>query len=383
MRFHSLLSNALARLDAEGLLRAPDDGVGRSQVAANAAELGLPMLDAASNDYLGLAERVVSRETLGKAGAAASRLVYGTTEEHLRLEAALATWVNAESSLVFSSTYSANVGLVSSLGVEHALVVSDAGNHASLIDGARLAKADVVVVRHLDLESVEAALRGRSSAVACFVVTESYFSMDGDGPDLIRLRSLCDSYDACLIVDEAHALGVFGPQGGGRCAEVGVRPDALVGALGKAIGTHGGFVAGSDVLRRYLWNKARSFMFSTAPSPAHAELTRQQLEVLQNADDRRRALASSSTRLRDALRSAGLTLVPASFGPIVSVILGTNERALQAAAALRRAGILAQAIRPPTVPEGAARLRLTVKATFEDADLTRLCQAVEDACRAS
>ena len=341
------------------------------------------MLDATSNDYLGLAERVVSRETKAAAGAAASRLVYGTSQEHLLLESALAAWVSAESALLFSSTYAANVGLVSSLGIEGSLVISDAANHASLIDGARLAKAEVAIVRHLGLESIESHLRARSGAMTCWVVTESYFSMDGDGPDLASLRALCDAYDACLIVDEAHALGVFGPNGAGRCAEQGVRPDILVGALGKAVGTHGGFVASTQLVRRYLWNKARSFVFSTAPSPAHADITRQQLEVVCAADALRGALAASSARLRNGLADLGLTLVPGSFGPIVSVILGSNERALQAAARLRRMGILAQAIRPPTVPEGAARLRLTVKATFGDAEIARLTEAVEQACRAS
>ncbi|HWZ89652.1 MAG TPA: 8-amino-7-oxononanoate synthase [Polyangiaceae bacterium] len=363
------------------MLRDPDDGAMRARVAANAAQLGLRLLDATSNDYLGLAQRSVSRETLGKAGAAASRLIHGTTDEHLRLETALAAWVGAETALLFSSTYSANLGLIAALGIQGSLVISDAFNHASLIDGARLAKAEVAVVPHLDLEAIRLLLRNRQSP--CWVVTESYFSMDGDGPDLGALRSLCDSYGACLIVDEAHALGVFGPAGAGRCAQVGVRPDVLVGALGKAVGTHGGFVAGPKLLRDYLWNRARSFVFSTAPSPAHAALTEHQLRLAQQADALRAKLDSNAAHLRARLTQAGLKLIQGSFGPIISVVVGENARAIAVADRLHRVGILAQAIRPPTVPEGTARLRLTVKATFADDEIDRLADAVEDACRAS
>jgi 8-amino-7-oxononanoate synthase len=363
-------------------MREPDDGDGRRAVAAAANALGVPSIDASSNDYLGLAGHSVSRETQGNPGAAASRLVHGTTPEHLELEARLASWVGLESALLFASTYAANLGLISALGVHESVIISDASNHASLIDGARLAKAEVRIVPHLDLGAMRQALSERRSARACWVITESYFSMDGDGPDLAALRDLCDEHDACLIVDEAHALGVFGGHGAGRCAEAGIRPDILSGALGKAVGTHGGFVAGSSTLRAYLWNKARSFVFSTAPSPRHAALTSAQLGLVLEADSRRASLAKNVEHLRGALREAGLSLAPDSFGPIVSLVLRDNQRALDAAARLRAVGILAQAIRPPTVAPGAARLRLTVKATFSDSDLVRLSREVVEACRA-
>lgn len=383
MRFQSLIDRSLGELRTKDLLREPDDGSARRAVEAAAARLGLAAIDASSNDYLGLAARAVSRETHGNLGAAASRLVHGTAPEHLQLEAQLASWVGADSALLFASAYAANLGLISAMGVADSVIVSDAANHASLIDGARLAKAEVRVVPHLDLEAVRRTLSDRQSAKACWVVTESYFSMDGDGPDLLALRELCDAYDACLIVDEAHALGVFGPGGAGRCAEVGVRPDVLTGALGKAIGSHGGFVAGSPKLRTYLWNKARSFVFSTAPSPHHAALTSSQVERVLQADDLRSSLATNGANLRAELGSAGLQLALGSFGPIVSVILGDNRRALNAAARLGAVGILAQAIRPPTVPLGSARLRITVKATFSPNDVNRLVGSVVDACRAS
>ncbi|MEO6601345.1 MAG: 8-amino-7-oxononanoate synthase [Polyangiaceae bacterium] len=382
VRFQSLINRSLSELRSKELFREPDDGSARRAVEAAAAQLGVPAIDASSNDYLGLAGRVVSRETLGNPGAAASRLVHGTAQEHLDLESLLAAWVGAETALLFASAYSANLGLISALGIAETVVISDASNHASLIDGARLAKAEVRIVPHLDLEAMRRTLSDRQSAKACWVVTESYFSMDGDGPDLLALRELCDAYDACLIVDEAHAVGVFGPQGAGRCAEFGVRPDVLTGALGKAVGSHGGFVAGSLPLRTYLWNKARSFVFSTAPSPQHAALTRAQVERVRQGDDLRSSLALNGATLRAQLGDAGLQLATASFGPIVSVILGDNRLALDAAARLRAAGVLAQAIRPPTVPLGSARLRLTVKATFTPDDVKRLAASVVDACRA-
>jgi 8-amino-7-oxononanoate synthase len=383
VRSASLLSETLGVLEAAGLRREPDDGRMRREVEVAASRVGLPALDASSNDYLGLAGSVVSRETSATPGAGASRLIHGTTLEHLRLESDLASWVGAESALLFSSTYAANLGLISALGTEGSLIVSDASNHASLIDGGRLAKAEVIVVPHLNLEATRSALRSSRDATACWLVTESYFSMDGDGPDLAVLRALCDEYDAGLVVDEAHALGVFGLAGAGRCAEVGIQPDALVGALGKSVGTHGGFVAGSRVLREFLWNRARSFVFSTALSPQHVDLTSYQLQRVREAGTLRSDLAMNAEQLRAHLLSADLSVVAGSFGPIVSIVLGSNARAIEVAARLRDVGILAQAIRPPTVPTGSARLRLTVKATFGRAEIDRLARAVRDACRAS
>ena len=380
MRFESLLDQTLSELRAASLLREPDDGSARRSVAAAAERLGLRALDASSYDYLGFAARPVSRETLGDPGAAASRLIHGSTAEHLKLESDLASWVGAESSLLFSSTYAANLGLVSALGVPGSVILSDSANHASLIDGARLSKAEVRIIPHLDLAALRSALSAQRGARACWVITESYFSMDGDGPDLAALRALCTEHDACLIVDEAHALGVFGPSGGGRCAEAGVKPDILVGALGKAVGTHGGFIAGACQLRSFLWNRARSFVFSTAPSPRLADLTSAHVQLVRDADALRAALTTNAAQLRAELQAARLPLASNSFGPIASVILGQNERVLAAAERLRTVGILAQAIRAPTVPLGAARLRLTVKATFTAAEIARLAAAVVDAC---
>ncbi|HEY4105898.1 MAG TPA: 8-amino-7-oxononanoate synthase [Polyangiaceae bacterium] len=379
MRFEALLVDAVAQLKAQHLFREPDDGAARAATAAHAGAQGMPLLDASSNDYLGFGGVHVSRETAAS-GAGASRLVQGTAPEHLRLELALADWTGFESALLFSSTYAANLGLISALGIEGAVVFSDAANHASLIDGCRLARANTHVVPHLDLARLEAALAESRRAAACIVVSEAYFSMDGDGPNLTALRALCDSEDACLVVDEAHSLGVFGLQGAGRCAEHGIKPDVLIGALGKSVGTHGGFVASSPLVRAYLWNRARSFVFSTALSPSHCVVTEHQVRSVRQADDRRAALTENASRLRQSLSERGLELIPESFGPIISVLVRDNERALRAADRLRRSGILAQAIRPPTVAQGSARIRLTVKATFSGADIQRLAVATESAC---
>jgi 8-amino-7-oxononanoate synthase len=239
------------------------------------------------------------------------------------------------------------------------------------------------VVPHLDLDAVRLALIESRAARACFVVTESYFSMDGDGPNLRALRELCDLNDACLIVDEAHAVGVFGPDGAGRCAAAGIQAEVLVGALGKAVGSHGGFIAGSSALRTFLWNRARSFVFSTAPSPHATEVTRAQLSLVRAGNDHREQLASNCETLRNRLLRARLPVAQGSFGPIISLVLGENERVLAVARRLQANGVLAQAIRPPTVPAGAARLRLTVKATLDATALEWLATLVEDACRAS
>ncbi len=375
----------LGSLAAKGLLRTPDDGAGRRAAEAAAAELGVAFVDASSNDYLGLA-RDVSRETPVQApwpGAGASRLIHGTRAPHLALERALADWVGLPESLTFSSGYAANLGLLQALGSEGSVVVSDALNHASIVDGCRLSRARVEVVPHLDLAAVDRVLSGFAGARARFVVVESCFSMDGDGPDLVALRSLCDRHKASLLVDEAHALGIFGPSGRGRCAEAGVRPDALVGTLGKAVGVHGAFVAGSAQLRTLLWNRARPFVFSTAPPPHLAELAAFHVQRARQDDAGRSRLHRLTAELRAALRDAAVPAMTDSEAPIVPVLVGSNDRALAVAATLQRVGILVQAIRYPTVPEGTARLRLTVSAGWPDGAPKRLAHELALALEAS
>lgn len=371
----------LVQLESGGLLRDPADSEVRAQLEHQA---GSAVIDACSNDYLGLGARSVSRETMDRllgasAGAGASRLVQGTMVEHLEVERALAEWVRAPAALLGSSAFATNVGSIPALVEPDSLVVSDRLNHASIVDGCRLSRGRVAVVPHLELAAVEAALRDRSGGAAAWVVTEGLFSMDGDSPDLPALRALCDRYGAGLYVDEAHSLGVLGPEGAGLAAEQGVRADALVAGLGKAVGAQGGFVAGSEPLRTWLWNRARAFVFSTAPSPLLSRLTLAQVEATRAAGDARAALARRSRELRDALERLGLPVI-AGNGPIVPVVLGSNERALRAMQLLREQRILAQAIRPPTVPLGEARLRLTAHADWPDDAVPRIARALELAC---
>jgi 8-amino-7-oxononanoate synthase len=379
---------AKAELDAlasRGLLRVPDDGAARAAAEEAAASLGVPFIDASSNDYLGLA-RDVSRETPVQApwpGSGASRLIHGTRTAHLDLERALADWVGLPEALLFSSGYAANVGLLQAVGVEGTVVVSDALNHASIVDGCRLSRARVAVVPHLDLAEVEGALRAAAGAKARFVVVESCFSMDGDGPDLPTLRALCDRHNAGLLVDEAHALGVFGPAGAGRCAAAGVRADALVGTLGKAVGVHGAFVACSARVRTLLWNRARSFVFSTAPSPQLSQQATFHVERTRSADAGRAHLRALMEALRSALASHGVPAMTTTDAPIIPVLLGSNDRALRVSAELQRAGILVQAIRYPTVPDGTARLRLTVSTSWVDGAPERVAGELARALRAN
>jgi 8-amino-7-oxononanoate synthase len=370
----SELEGLLKGLEGAGLLRVPDDGLERQGLAA---EFGPRFLDLSSNDYLGLGADHVSRETvLSTAGAGASRLIHGSRREHLELERELADWVGFESALCFASGYAANVGAVAALAGPGDHVFSDALNHASLIDGCRLSRATVHVFPHKDLDALARALREAPSTGARWVLVESYYSMDGDGPDLRRLRALCDETDAALYVDEAHSVGVFGPGGAGLCRAAGIVPDILQGALGKAVGSHGAFIAGSAAVRTWLWNRARSFVFSTAPSPLAAAASLEQVKRARAAEGARVELADLVTKFRAALSARGVRLIDGSFGPIVAVLVGDAERALAAGRALRAEGLLVQAIRPPTVPPGSARLRVTVTARHSSSALERAADAL-------
>ena len=325
-----------------------------------------------SNDYLGLAH---SPAPHASSGAGASRLIAGERYEHGRLEQRLSEWLGAEQTLLFSSGYAANVGVIQALVQREDLVVSDTLNHASIIDGLRMTRAQVEVVPHLAIDAVGAALR-KPTAGRRWVITETYFSMDADSPDLAALRRLCDEHGAGLIVDEAHALGVLGPQGLGMCADAGVTPDVLIGTLGKAFGAQGAFVSGCRPLVDWLWNRARSHVFSTGMSPVVAAAAYANLErALGDASLRERAVRNGRM-FRQALRDAGLDV--RGHGPIVPWVLGTEAAALQVATKLRERGIHAVAIRPPTVPEGTSRIRFAFTAQHDESDVRRAIDAVLD-----
>jgi 8-amino-7-oxononanoate synthase len=346
----------------------------RAEEDARAAAAGA--VDARSNDYLGLGARVVSRETqlAGRVGAGASRLISGTHAEHVALERELADWQRTEAALVFSSGYAANVGAISALAGPGETVLSDALNHASLIDGCRLSRASVVVLPHADLGALERALADVRGV--CWVVTESYFGMDADVPDLRGVRRLCDAAGAALVVDEAHALGVFGPEGRGACADQGVVPDLLIGGMGKALGVQGGFVACSRLFRGWLWNRSRSFVFSTAPSPVICTLAREQLLLLRRADRERTALRALEARFVDRLLSGGVELSAARRGPIFPIVFGGEAAVMRASAMAAELGVLCHPIRPPTVPAGSSRLRVSLRADMSEADVDLVASAV-------
>ncbi|MBL8608140.1 MAG: 8-amino-7-oxononanoate synthase [Myxococcales bacterium] len=358
------LADELGQLERDGLLRTPPDDAD-----------GLPG-SFCSNDYLGFA-----RETSpvpDAFGATASRLVCGTWSAHRDLEVAIAGLVGLPAALAFTSGYAANVGLLSAVLRPEDQVVSDALLHASLIDGMRLSHARVEVVPHLDVHAVRDALR-RPCAGRRWVVTESYFSMDADTPDLGALREATDAAGAALVVDEAHALGVLGPEGRGLCAAAGVVPDALTVTLGKSFGGSGALVAGSENLRAWLWNRARSFIFSTGMSPLIARTAAVAVERVRAADDRRAAVAARAEQLREGLRAVGLPAL--GYGPIVPVVVGEPARAVALARALRRRGVFVQPIRPPSVPAGTARLRFTVTAAHSADDVAAALGAMGDAIR--
>jgi 8-amino-7-oxononanoate synthase len=357
------LAAELQRLEADGLLRSP-------------RALPKDALVLCSNDYLGYAVESVPLEHAVPAGAGASRLISGDHPMIAEAERDLADWVDAERALTFSSGYAANVGTISALAGSDDVIVSDELNHASIIDGCRLSRARVVVVPHLDQAAMADALASHRDARRRWLVTESYFSMDGDGPDLTALRSCCDQYDAGLIVDEAHALGVFGAEGRGLSHAAGVKPDVLIGTLGKAVGLWGAFVAGSEVVVRSLWNRARSFVFSTGISPLLASLIRRRLARLRGDDAARSRLAELGRHLRAALRDAQAAVAPLSHGPIVPWMVGDAAEAVTMSERLLERGIVVKAIRPPTVPEGAARLRITLHAKLTDSQLARATEAL-------
>ncbi len=323
-----------------------------------------------SNDYLGLAHRPPPARP---SGAGASRLVAGERSDHVELERASAELVGLPGALVFTSGYAANLGLLSALAGPEDLIVSDALNHASIVDGARLARARISVVPHLDLAAMERALSEHRNRRA-FVVTESYFSMDADSPDLGAIRRLCDARGAALIVDESHALGVLGPDGRGLCAAAGVQPDALVGTFGKSFGAGGAFVAGCPSLITWLWNRARSFVFSTGLSPAVAAAATAGLRAARSEPHRRERALAAARQLREGLLA--LDVRPLGYGHIVPWVLGEASAAVQASEALRAEGIEVRAIRPPSVPSGTARLRFAMSASHQGTDIERVVGAV-------
>lgn len=370
----------LVSLEAQHRLRscAAVAGASRTSTTVDAQ----PLLSFCSNDYLGLSDHpalasaaadAIARSGFGSGG---SRLVAGDLPEHRELEAELSAFLDVEAVLLFSSGYQTNLGVLPALAGPGDLVLCDHANHASIIDACRLSRARLSFYRHLDLSSAQKRLFALApTARRKLIVTESLFSVDGDIAPLADLAALATKHGAALVVDEAHAIGALGPGGRGLCHEAGVTPDVLVGTLGKAFGTAGGFAAGSATLRKYLVNRSRTFIFSTAPPPPVAAAALAALKIIRGdeGDARRNALASRVLQLRGRLSQLPCR---SPRSPILPIILGTDRAALDASRVLRTHGFLVQAIRPPTVPDGSARLRITLSASHRPGDVDSLAQAL-------
>ena len=368
----------LAALAAADRLRVPRVYDGAQGVVVQVD--GRALVSFASNDYLGLASdprlaRAATEELeRSGAGAGSSRLVIGNHRAHVELERAVAGWLRVAGVRLFGSGYAANVGVLSTLAREGDVVISDALNHASIIDGCRLGRARVVVTPHGEVAAIEAGLRAAAGASRRLVVTESVFSMDGDMADLAAIAALCRQYDAALIVDEAHAIGAMGPEGRGIAAAAGVVPDVVIGTLGKALGSFGAFAASSQAVTDLLWNRARSFVFSTALPPSVAAAGQVAVELVRGAegDGLRRQLYANAAELRKQVPALG----GADGSPIAPLLVGDDAETMRLAASLTSDGLLVQGIRPPTVPVGTARLRLSVSAAHSAAHIAHLARAL-------
>ena len=379
MGFQTQIRDALSELEAAGLLRRPlqISGPQGPEVEID----GRRVLCFCSNNYLGLADHpsLVAAATASArgegVGAAASRLITGTMDAHREAESAYADFVGAPAAILFSTGYAANVGTVPALAGPDDAIFSDALNHASLIDGCRLSRANVHVYSHRDVGHLESLLREhRPKSRRALVITDSVFSMDGGAAPLRELSSLARFFDAGLLVDEAHALGVFGPEGRGLAAALGVEPDVVVGTLGKSFGVAGAFVAASEDIVSLIRSRARSFVYSTAPPPMVARASIAALELVRKANDARDTLLANAAKLRAALRSLGFE-IPNGDSQILPILIGENDRTMQLSAKLLARGVFVQGIRPPTVPEGTARLRLTPMATHRPEQIERAIDA--------
>ncbi|MEH7611955.1 MULTISPECIES: 8-amino-7-oxononanoate synthase [Bacillaceae] len=330
-----------------------------------------------SNNYLGLSNNpslVHAIETnlhdFG-VGSSGSRLTTGNTVWHQRLEEKLASFKQTEKALLFSSGYLANVGVLSSIPEKGDIILSDQLNHASIIDGCRLSNATTIVYNHIDMSDLEEKLKGISSCQRRFIITDGVFSMDGTIAPLDQIIPLAKKYHAFVIVDDAHATGVLGENGRGTSEYFGIHPDVVIGTLSKAIGTEGGFVAGSPVLIDFLINHARTFIFQTALPPAVCAASYAALEIIEESYSKRQLLFSNVKKIKASLIEMGY-IVKGDLTPIIPVIIGDAKEALIFAEKLLENGIFAPAIRPPTVPIGESRIRLTVTSEHSSEEINYL-----------
>ncbi|MBA3034671.1 MAG: 8-amino-7-oxononanoate synthase [Gammaproteobacteria bacterium] len=379
------LDAELAALAEAGLLRRPasaDSCCGPEMILD-----GRPLLTFASNDYLGLAadprliEAAVAAVRRWGVGAGASHFLGGHFRPHQELAEQLATFVGAERALFFSTGYMANLGVVPALVGRGDTIFADRLNHASLIDAVRLSGANSRRYPHADMAALEKQLASCSTGQK-LILTDSVFSMDGDIAPLPELAALAERYDAWLLVDDAHGFGVLGPQGRGALAHCGLKPTGrllVMGTLGKAAGVAGAFVAADNQLIEWLTQKARTAIFTTAAPPMLAAVLQESLKLIEAADDRRTHLQALIARLRAGLAPlcarTGWRLLP-STTPIQPLVIGENHATVALAEALKARGVWAPAIRPPTVPEAQARLRISLSAVHTEAQVDQLLDAL-------
>src|SRR5438445_2094530 len=349
---------------------------------------GRQVLNLCSNNYLGLANHPALRKAAKEAidrygcGSGASRLISGNMTLHEELENKIAQFKKTEAALVFNSGFQANTGILSTLSGEGDVIFSDALNHASIIDGCRLSRSKIVVYDHCDLDQLERNLRDSPDGSRKLIVTESLFSMDGDEAPLVDIVNLAEKYGAMLMVDEAHATGVTEPNGAGLVAKFGLGERVLVqmGTLGKALGSFGAYVAGSTALRELLINRCRSFIFTTSLPPAVMAMGIAAIDLVNKEPERRQALRNNCDVLRAGLRSLGYSLGN-SQSQILPLMIGDATRCMKLSEDLLRHGVFAQGIRPPTVPPGTSRLRITLMATHTPEHIEQALKVFKEAAR--
>lgn len=379
--FQTDAEHTLAAIAAQGLYRKRRIVASPQGVQLNAD--GRELLNFCSNDYLGLANHPEVIEAFKNAadrygvGSGSAHLICGHSEAHHALEEELAEFTGRERALLFSTGYMANLGAIAALAERGDTVLEDRLNHASLIDGGLISGARCKRYRHADLEHVSNLIEAASGKI--LIATDGVFSMDGDLAPLPALAELAQEQDAWLLVDDAHGLGVLGEKGGGALEHFGLDHTdvpVLVGTLGKAFGTFGAFAAGSESLVELLIQKARTYIYTTALPPAVAEATRASLRLVQAESWRRDKLKYLTERFRQGANQIGLELMP-SPSPIQPILLGDSRKATELSEALLGAGMLVSAIRPPTVPPGSARLRVTLSAAHEEAQVDRLLNELD------
>jgi 8-amino-7-oxononanoate synthase len=348
---------------------------------------GKPVLLLCSNNYLGLADHPQVRAAAAEAamrwgaGAGASRLVSGTMTPHRRLEERLAVFKGRDSALLFGSGYLANTGVIAALARPGDVVFSDALNHASIVDGCRMSRAETFVYDHCDLDHLEWGI-AQAEDRGALIVTDALFSMDGDLAPLVELVELAQRHRLRLVVDEAHSTGTLGPSGRGALVEAGVEDqvDVIVGTLGKALGSYGAFVACEREMARYLVNSARTFIFSTAPAPPSVAAALAALELLEQRPHRVAKLQANAAVLRSALEREGFD-VGASRTHIMPLIVGDATLAVEMCGAALERGVFAQAIRPPTVPAQTSRLRLSAMSSHSRREMQAAARTFVQAAR--